>query len=155
PDADMTAPPRHPWTVADVADVAGPAANVRNYLERRDVRRCLRAAASVRPLSRACDVGCGYGRLTMALGEFATHVAGFEREPTFVAEAKRLLPRIEFHQVDTLARLPAATAAFDLAMTFTVLQHLRDDEAQAVCSELKRLASGGFVLLTEETDVSL
>ena len=150
----MTASPRHRWTVAEVADVGGPSANVRNYLEQRDVRRCLRAAAAIRPIERACDVGCGYGRLTMVLGEVAARVVGLEREPAFVAEARRLLPRIEFRQVETLSRLPAPSGFFDFAMTFTVLQHLGDAEARETVSELKRLAKGGCVLLTEETDAS-
>jgi len=103
---------------------------------------------------RACDVGCGYGRLTMVLGELAAEVVGFEREEGLIAEARRLLPRIEFRQVETLASLPAPTAFFDFAMTFTVLQHLADSDARAAISELKRVASGGFVLLVEETDAS-
>jgi hypothetical protein len=39
-------------------------------------------------------------------------------------------------------------------MTFTVLQHLHDAEAQAVLAEMKRLVEEGCVLLTEETDSS-
>jgi 2-polyprenyl-3-methyl-5-hydroxy-6-metoxy-1,4-benzoquinol methylase len=150
----MTATLRQQWTVAEVADVAGPSANVRNYLEQRDVRRCLQAAASIRPIARACEVGCGYGRLTMVLGEVAAQVVGFEREPGFVLEAQRLLPHIEFRQVETLSNLPASLGSFDFAMTFTVLQHLGDAEARMAVSELKRLASSGCVLLTEETDAS-
>jgi hypothetical protein len=36
-----------------------------------------------------------------------------------------------------------------------VVQHLHDAEAQAVVAEIRRLVQRGFVLLTEETDVSL
>jgi SAM-dependent methyltransferase len=150
----MTSRPRHHWTFAEVADAAGPSANVRNFIEQRDVRRCLEAGAARRPILRACDVGCGYGRLTMVLGEHAAQVVGFEREEGLIAEARRLLPRIEFRQVETLASLPAPTASFDFAMTFTVLQHLSDSDARAAIAELKRVASGGFVLLVEETDAS-
>ena len=150
----MTPSARHQWTVAEVADVAGPSANVRNYLEQRDVRRAVQAASSIKPIARACDVGCGYGRLTMVLSEVAAQVVGFEREPAFVVEARRLLPQIEFRQVEVLSNLPATSGFFDFAMTFTVLQHLVEAEALQVVSELKRLAQGGCVLLTEETDVT-
>ena len=146
---------RHVWTLAEVADVVGPAANLRNYLEQRDVRRCLAAAAALKPIQRACDVGCGYGRLTMVLAEVAAEVVAFEREPAFVEEARRLLPAITFQNLSSLTVLPAATGSFDFAMTFTVLQHLRDAEARIVLGEVKRVAQGGFVLLTEETDPSL
>ncbi|HTR03242.1 MAG TPA: class I SAM-dependent methyltransferase [Thermoanaerobaculia bacterium] len=150
----MTAPARHHWTVAEVADALGPSANVRNYLEQRDVRRCLQAASAIKPVARACDVGCGYGRLTMVLAEVAKQVVGFERESTFVAEARRLLPQIEFHQIEALSNLPASSGSFDFVMTFTVLQHLGDAEARQVAAELKRLGQGGCVLLTEETDAA-
>jgi len=150
----MTAPARHHWTIAEVADALGPSANVRNYLEQRDVRRCLQAASAIKPVARACDVGCGYGRLTMVLAEVAKQVVGFERESTFVAEARRLLPQIEFHQIEALSNLPASSGSFDFVMTFTVLQHLGDAEARQVAAELKRLGQGGCVLLTEETDAA-
>jgi SAM-dependent methyltransferase len=146
---------RHRWTIAEVADAVGPSANVRNYLEQRDLRRCLLAAAARLPIRRACDVGCGYGRLTMVLTESAAHVVGFEREASFVEEAARLLPTVEFQRIETLASLPAPDGAFDFAMTFTVLQHLGDAEARRVLAELQRVARGGIVLLTEETDPTL
>jgi SAM-dependent methyltransferase len=146
---------RHVWTPGEVADTAGPAANVRNYLEQRDVRRCLARAAETRPIRRAADVGCGYGRLTMILTEFAPEVVGFERETAFVDEARRLLPSIRFVPVDSLAALGEATGSFDFAMIFTVLQHMPEAEAHAVLEEVKRIAAGGAVLLTEETDPAL
>lgn len=146
---------RHVWTIPEVADTAGPSVNLRNYLEQRDLRRCLAAASELRPIRRACDVGCGYGRLTMVLTEFADEVVGCERETAFVEEARRLLPAVTFHQVASLERLPEPSGSFDFAMTFTVVQHMRDSEAHAVLEEVKRVARGGFVLLTEETDASL
>ena len=146
---------RHMWTLAEVADTVGPGANLRNYLEQRDVRRCLAAASALKPIRRACDVGCGYGRLTMVLTEVAAEVVGFEREPSFVGEASRLLPSVVFHRVPLLTALPGVSRSFDFAMTFTVLQHMRDPDAQATLAEVKRMAGGGFVLLVEETDVSL
>ena len=146
---------RHVWSVGEVADAAGPSANLRNYFEQRDLRRCVAAAAALKPIRSACDIGCGYGRLTMVLAEVAAEVVGFEREATFVEEARRLLPAVEFFQVASLGKLPKPTGSFDFAMTFTVLQHMRDSEALDALTEVKRVAKGGFVLLTEETDPSL
>ena len=151
----MSSGARHVWTVADVANVAGPGANVRNYLEQRGVRRCLEAAAAVKPIKRACDVGCGYGRLTMVLTEFASEVAGFEREPGLMQVASGLVPAVMFRKVESRLSLPATSGSFEFAMTFTVLQHLNDSDAKGTLSEMKRLARGGFVLLTEETDPAL
>lgn len=152
----MTEPgSRHVWSPSEVADAVGPAANLRNYLEQRDVRRCLARAATLRPIRRAADVGCGYGRLTMVLTEVAGEVVGFEREGAFVEEAARLLPSVRFTRVDSLGALPRPAGSVDFAMTFTVLQHMRDPEAREALSEVKRIADGGVVLLTEETDPAL
>jgi ubiquinone/menaquinone biosynthesis C-methylase UbiE len=91
----------------------------------------------------------------MVLMEAADSVVGFEREPAFVEEAQRLLPGAVIRQVESLERLPAPSGSCDFAMTFTVLQHMRDAEARAALEEVKRVAQGGIVLLTEETDQSL
>ena len=147
--------PRHRWSPGETSDVTGPGSNLRNYLEQRDVRRCLGVAAAEGPIGAAGEVGCGYGRLTMVLSEFSSAVTGFEREGELVAEASRLLPTIEFVNVASLASLPKPPASFDFMMTFTVLQHLHDAEAEAVVEEIRRLVGKGFVLLAEETDASL
>jgi len=146
---------RHQWSFDEVSDISGAAASLRNYLEQRDVRRCLEAAASERALGSACDVGCGYGRLTMVLREAARRVVGFEREDDLLSQARRLQPEIEWVSIQDLARLPVPDGAFDFAMSFTVLQHMSDAAARRVADELKRIARGGFVLLVEETDAAL
>ena len=101
------------WTPAQVVDVDGPRAMLRAYLEQKAVRELL--ASVCRPDSHAnaaaCDVGCGFGRLTPVLTEFAAQVAGFEREPDLLATARRLQPTIDFRAIDTLTELPAAAAS--------------------------------------------
>jgi SAM-dependent methyltransferase len=148
PDAEV---PRHRWSVSEVSDVSGPGALYRNYLEQQDVRRCLRAASETAPLRSAADVGCGYGRLTMVLTEFAPEVVGFEREAELLRPARGLMPGVDFREAASLTRLPAEPSAFDFAMTFTVLQHMRPPEARGVIRELQRVTTR-FVLLVEETD---
>jgi SAM-dependent methyltransferase len=125
---------RKTWTPGDVVDVSGPPALLRNYLEQRDVREYLRRAELTTPITRAYDVGCGFGRLTPVLSEFASVVIGFEREASLLATARQLLPSLEFIEVATLESLPAPDASAELVMTFTVLQH---------------------VLIVEETDPAL
>jgi ubiquinone/menaquinone biosynthesis C-methylase UbiE len=91
----------------------------------------------------------------MVLTEVASRVVGFEREEAFVQEARRLLPAVDFVNVASLGQLPKPDGFFDFAMIFTVLQHMPEAEAREVLNEVKRLARGGCVLLTEETDASL
>ena len=146
------------WTPAEVVDVDGPRAMLRAYLEQRAVRELL---ASVRqPGSHAnaaaCDVGCGFGRLTPVLGEFSAQVVAFEREPGLLTTARRLQPDIDFRAIDTLNRLPAPDAAFDIGLVFTVLQHVPEPEVLAVIAEIRRiLKPAATLLLCEETDPTL
>jgi SAM-dependent methyltransferase len=144
------------WTPAEVTDVAGPRAYLRNYLEQRDVRRFAARAAQRRPIRTAYDVGCGYGRLTPVLAEFAARVVGFERETALVAMARQLLPSLTFVETPDLGRLEAESGSADFVMTFTVLQHLSDARAELVVAELVRVASpSAHLLLVEETDPAL
>lgn len=147
---------RKTWTPSDVVDVSGPAALLRNYLEQRDVRAYLQRAAARASIRRAYDIGCGFGRLTPVLAEVADEVVGFEREPSLVETARRLLPDLSIVAVDTLASLPAADASGQFVLSFTVLQHMTDTAAETVLAEMRRmLAPGASVLLVEETDTSL
>jgi SAM-dependent methyltransferase len=147
---------RKTWTPGDVVDVSGPPALLRNYLEQRVVRECVQRAELTTPITRAYDVGCGFGRLTPVLSEFAPVVIGFEREASLLGTARELLPSLEFVEVETLEALPAPDASAEFVMTFTVLQHMPDARAEAVISELTRvLAPGGHVLVVEETDPTL
>jgi protein-L-isoaspartate O-methyltransferase len=139
------------WSRELVCDAEGPAAGVRNYLEHRTIRTLLTRIAQERPIRRACDVGCGYGRLTMVLREFAAEVTGFEREADLVRIARALLPDIRFENVPALTAI-TDSRPYDLAMTCAVLQHMTDAEARQVCATLRSLAAGGYVLLIEKTE---
>jgi SAM-dependent methyltransferase len=141
------------WQQEHVVDVRDAAFSVRTYREQQDVRTLLSWALGGRRRGAACEVGAGYGRMTVVLTEFFDRVEGFEREPHFVEEAGRLLPAIRFHQVDSLTSLPAGVASFDCVLTFTVLQHLTDTVALAAAREISRiLRPGGVLLICEETD---
>ena len=147
---------RKTWAPADVVDVSGPPALVRNYLEQAAVRRYLQQAALATPILRAYDVGCGFGRLTPVLAETAGEVTGFEREASLLEIARGLLPALRFEQVSALDRLPVSDGSAQFVLTFTVVQHMPDERAAAVLAELQRvLTRGGHLLLAEETDPSL
>jgi SAM-dependent methyltransferase len=144
------------WTPTEVVDVDGPRAMLRAYLEQRDVRALVAAAAGHAPVRRACDIGCGFGRLTPVLGEFASDVVGFEREPGLVATARRLQPGLDLRQIDRLDALPAPDQTFDVGLVFTVLQHVPEPAVHACIDEIRRVMHPrGHLLLCEETDPSL
>lgn len=141
------------WDIGSVSDVAGPVDNVRNYIERRNLRSILKELSAIHPIKSTCEVGCGYGRITMVLKEFADHVVGFEREPHLATLAQSLLPEIEICRCDSLDQISKmGKGPFDFIMTWTVLQHLTDDFCLKVIEEIKKLAPNGYVLLTEKND---
>ena len=135
------------WTSFAIAEADEPALVVRTYLEHAAIRAILAGL----PLRRVCELGCGYGRMTMALQEFAPFVKGFEREAHLVEIARALLPHLQFQEVSDLA-LVEDSEPYDLVMTFTVLQHLTDIDARRVCARMKELAPTGYVLCVEKTE---
>jgi len=144
------------WTPGHVVDVDGPRAMLRTYLEQRDVRALCASIGSAIPLASACDIGCGFGRLTPVLTEFAEHVVGFERETGLLNVARSLQPSIDFRPIESLRRLPADPVSFNLGLVFTVLQHVPEPEVTAVIDELRRIVRpDGHLLLCEETDATL
>lgn len=144
------------WTPGLVVDVDGPRAMLRTYLEQRDVRELCASIGSALPLASACDIGCGFGRLTPVLTEFAEQVVGFEREAGLLNVARSLQPSIDFRPIESLRRLPADPASFNLGLVFTVLQHVPEPEGTVVIDELQRIVRpDGHLLLCEETDATL
>jgi len=144
------------WTEKEVVDVDGPRAMLRAYLEQRDVREFCASVFMTMRIPAACDVGCGFGRLTPVLTEFAERVVGFEREAALLSIAQSLQPSIEFRRVESLAHLPTDDSSFVFGLVFTVLQHIPEPEVQTVIDELRRVvAPNGHLLLCEETDDTL
>lgn len=139
------------WTVSTVSDADTVAANVRNYRDHTTIRSILAELTKSGKVRRACEIGCGYGRVIMVLKEFADDIVGFEREPHLVEAARVLLPDIRFQCVDSLAAI-ADTIPYDLVMTSTVLQHLSDADARQICDLMKRLAPSGLILCIEKTE---
>lgn len=143
------------WLEEEVTDVFGAKFIIRTYIEQADLRRYLTHISALIQLDHACDIGAGYGRLSPVLSEFSENVVAFEREKSLCDKGSFLLPTADYRQIDTLKSLPASDDEFDLALTFTVLQHLWDDLAKAAISEIQRIVRpGGYVLICEETDES-
>jgi ubiquinone/menaquinone biosynthesis C-methylase UbiE len=133
-------------------NVSGPEAAARNYVEQRDVRAYL---TRINPPSggAGCEVGAGFGRVTVVLEEFYDDVVAFERERALVETGASLHPTIRFVQVDSLAELPSNDASFDVALIYTVLQHLTDPEVVATLDEITRvLKPDGSLILCEHID---
>lgn len=142
---------RYVYGIENVAP-QGPLGHAVVYHDHHLLRQVLAEVAAVRKIRRALEVGCGYGRVLLVLGELADEVIGIEREPELAATARQLVPDAQIIQQPSIVDLAGiADGSCDFSMTFTVLQHMIDDDVRQVLAELKRVtAAGGFVLLTEK-----
>lgn len=135
-----------------ISDVVGRANTpseyaVKNYSDRCLIRSFLN---DVKGLRNSLDFGCGYGRLTMTLKEFCNgRVVGVDINPELVKEARRVYgdSSIEFAILEN-NRIPYPDNFFDLTITFTVLQHIKNPVP--FIHEIKRVTSK-YVLAIEKT----
>jgi SAM-dependent methyltransferase len=99
---------------------------------------------------RVLELGCGGGRLSGYLVEFAREFHGLDISPLMVAHCAELYPRGNFALGD-LRRLSGHTAAsFDVVFaSFNVLDVLDDGERRSVLGEIHRmLADGGLLMMS-------
>jgi len=144
-----------PYQMNDVVDVSDARLSVRNYMEQKDLRTYLCTIDNANKIELAVEFGCGYGRMTQVLTEFAGEVVGLERENLFVSEATVLIPKATFIQTDDLSFSILKAGSYDVVVSFTFLQHIIDTEAAKVGKEMIRLLSPkGRILICEETDES-
>lgn len=101
--------------------------------------------------SHAVELGCGYGRLTPWLSEFADQVTGIEPNEEVRKHIPEYYPNVEvLSSKGQDINLPANAA--DLLVTRSVLQHIPDEEIEQVASEIGRIStSDATLLLCEET----
>ena len=147
---------RYKYRVEDVVgnlhSAALPTTINRTYHEHAALRELLKLIIPEDSFTSACELGMGFGRMTPVLTEVAHTVAGFEREPELLKIAKALMPDVQCYEVSRLGDLPALAEHFSLVLTWTVLQHLHDDEVVEAIKELNRVTtSTAFAILCEET----
>ena len=95
----------------------------------REIVRLAVDEAPVRPAETrtAVEIGCGLGRVCLALGERFDHVIGYDIAPEMLVRARQLVPGGVDLRVTDGASLPGlADDSVDLVVTFTVFQHIPD-----------------------------
>ena len=143
------------YELKDVVDVNEAKFAVRNYIEQRDLRAILGLIHNDKRIHNAAEFGCGYGRMTQVLAEFAKDVKGLEREPALVQEAQSNIPGIEFIQVNDLREKVLEKHSQDLVLTFTFLQHVSRPVIQGLCQTISEsVKPQGYVVLCEESDTT-
>jgi SAM-dependent methyltransferase len=127
----------------------------RNFYELRQ----LRVALDVHSIDaeRVVEVGCGYGRLTPWLAEFtgASTAIGVDHDERSIELARTQYPsqRFDWRQggaENIVEHVPENSV--DVALTWTVLQHLSPSLMERTAGGIGRILSdGGWLIMAEET----
>jgi len=102
---------------------------------------------------KVLDYGCGWGRISKMLGEFCSEVHGCDVVPWAIEESKRHFPEGHFQLIDpAIPFLPYEDGYFGGVVCWTVLQHMRDEDAIMMAKEFRRiLCPSGMVFIYENT----
>lgn len=139
-------------------DAYWPAAMRRTYFEQRELKKFIGSIQASKFTKYGVEFGCGYGRMLPILREFADEVIGIERDSELARIALSLEPHYLIHCVNSFADVQSKIADknIQLILTYTVLQHLTDDECRQTIAQMKRILDPkGFIVICEDTgDVS-
>lgn len=112
----------------------------------------LRAVLGDASYDRSLEVGCGYGRVSGWIADFAAESVAVDPNEDALERAEPLYPNIEFRRA-LADDLDFPDDHFDLVVAWTVFTHIPPDTLEASARELKRVTSpGGTIVLTEHTD---
>ena len=124
-----------------------PELSARIYYEVNKIRESL----GDRQFDRSLEVGCGYGRLSGWIAEYADEAVAIEPNAEALEQAKVLYPDIEFREA-LAGDLPFSDDLFDLLVSWSVLTHVDPKKIEGAAAELKRVATeDATFLLCEQT----
>lgn len=108
-------------------------------------------ALSDRSPARSLEVGCGYGRLTPWVADHADEHYAVDPARSLLSAAHREYPDVRFQRA-TAEALPFPDDAFDLAVTWGVLNHVPSDSIRTATDEIDRVvAPDGTLVISEAT----
>jgi SAM-dependent methyltransferase len=96
------------------------------------------------------DVGCGPGETDRLLEGRVRSLTWVDTSAGMVEAARRRNPWAEYRLVDPGARLPFATASFDVSFAICVLHHVATTERARLVGEAARVTKPGGALLVFE-----
>jgi ubiquinone/menaquinone biosynthesis C-methylase UbiE len=95
------------------------------------------------------DFGCGWARLINGYLTACRHVYGIDVVPQAIKMARDRYPIYDFHVFDG-KNVPFPNKYFDIVLTWTVLQHVPDEDLSYICRDIARVMAGGAWLILYE-----
>lgn len=114
----------------------------RNYYEEAYIRRLLAG----RRFAQSLEIGCGFGRLSPVIAEFAEKHLALDINESALKQAKQHFPGIRF-ELGSATKLPLPDRAVDLVFTWTVLQHIPAGHFEEAIAEIKRVRTKDACIL--------
>jgi ubiquinone/menaquinone biosynthesis C-methylase UbiE len=103
------------------------------------------------PIRRSLEIGCGYGRLSPWIANVSENAHAIDPNEKAIDEARTQYPDIDF-RTELVQNTSFADGAFDVVVSWTVLQHVPPDSIRSACDEIQRVtAENGVVVLAEQT----
>jgi SAM-dependent methyltransferase len=105
--------------------------------------------------SRLLDVGCNWGRWSLAAGAAGYDVTGVDPSFAAVTAARRIARQLDAraeYVVGDARRLPFADASFDVVFSYSVLQHFSRETVATVVAELDRVLAPKGVAYVQMTN---
>jgi SAM-dependent methyltransferase len=101
--------------------------------------------------NRSLEIGCGFGRLSPIFAENSHRHVGVDINRRALRLARQAYPDCHFAEASA-TDLPFPDGTFDLAITWTVVQHIPPDRIPQACAEITRVMTPmSTVLMCEET----
>ena len=113
---------------------------------------------------RICDAGCGFGAYSLLLASNGFNVEGFDLSESAVAVTKELLGNYKIdassYRAASVLQTGYEDEQFDVAVAYSVLDHMTVDDAKKGLTELSRIVrKDGLLVLAfdslEEDDLEL
>ncbi len=116
----------------------------------------IRALAQVKPGDKVLDVGCGSGRLTIAVQKWvgqAGQAQGIDPSPEMIAVARKNAEQAKStakFELGMVEAMPYPDATFDVVLNRLMFHHLPGDLKQRGLAEMRRvLKPGGLCLIID------
>lgn len=105
------------------------------------------------PGSRMLDIGCSWGRWSLAAAGMGYRAVGIDPSIYSILAARRVARQLGFeenlHVVADGSYLPFAEECFDAAFSYSVLQHISEDDVRLALGEIRRTLKPGGTSLIE------
>lgn len=108
-----------------------------------------RQAVGERRFRRSLELGCGWGARTPWIAEYSAEAHALEPNADVLKDAREWFPGVKFEHASA-QEMPYPDSHFDLAVSWTVLQHIPHESITAAAEELQRVLSDDCLLLLFE-----